>query len=389
MSLAETIAEPAEVPVEAETGGTLTIDLDAVEANWRALGSFLVGGECAAVVKADAYGLGLGPITAKLATAGCKTFFVADLAEARRARLSAPDATIYVLNGFSTEGGAAFTALNARPVINSMTELAEWDAFVAAHNWQGGAALQVDTGMNRLGVSADEAAALAPRVQKENHGITLLMSHFACAETGDHPLNEKQLRLFQDLSKLYYGVPASLANSAGIFLSYGTHFDMARPGAALYGINPMPGRYCPVRHVVELTGRILQVRKIDQGATVGYGAAWTAKRSSRIAVAALGYADGLMRASSGTDRPGGMAIVAGKRCPFVGRISMDLVCLDVTDTPDRLVRRGDLATFIGIDITIDEVAAAAGTIGYEILTRLGQRCHRVYRGASPDQASGA
>jgi alanine racemase len=382
MALAEPLAVPAETSTAAETGGTLTIDLNAVEANWRALASLLVTVECAAAVKADGYGLGLEPITRKLAGAGCKTFFVADLAEARRARACAPEVTIYVLDGFSSEGGPAFIELNARPVINSMTELAEWDAFVAAHDRVGGAALHVDTGMNRLGVSADEAAALAPRVQKDNHGLTLLMSHLACAEIADHPLTSRQVRLFSDLSKLYYGIPASLVNSSGIFLSYAAHFDMARPGAALYGINPMPGRYSPVRGVVEMTARILQVRKVEQGATVGYGAAWTAKRASRIAVAALGYADGLPRAGSGTDRgPGGAAIIAGKRCPFVGHISMDLVCIDVTDLPERVVRRGEPVTFIGPDLTIDEVAAAAGTIGYEILTRLGRRCHRVYRGA--------
>jgi alanine racemase len=382
MALAEPLAVPTEVPAALETGGTLSIDLDAIEANWRALASLLVTVECAAVVKADGYGLGLEPVTTKLAGAGCKTFFVADIAEARRARACAAEAAIYVLNGFTTEGGAPFIELNVRPVINSMTELAEWDAYVAAQNWSGGAALHVDTGMNRLGVLPDEAAALAPRVQKEHHGIALLMSHLACAEIADHPLTGRQIKMFQDLSKLFYGIPASLANSSGIFLSYAAHFDMARPGAALYGVNPMPGRYSPMRQVVELTARILQIRKVDQGATVGYGAVWTAKRASRIAVAACGYADGLLRAGSGTDRaPGGGAMVAGKRCPFVGHISMDLVAIDVTDLPERAVHRGDIVTLIGPDITVDEVAAAAGTIGYEILTRLSRRCRRIYRGA--------
>ncbi len=167
----------------------------AVVANWRALARQLLTVECAAVVKANAYGLGLEPVTAKLAKAGCKTFFVADIAEARRARPRARDAAIYVLNGFSPAAATAFNELNAQPVINSTAELAEWDAFVAAHKWQGGAALHVDTGMNRLGIAAEEAAALAPRVQHENHGITLLMSHLACAEIADHPLNASQIRL--------------------------------------------------------------------------------------------------------------------------------------------------------------------------------------------------
>jgi alanine racemase len=380
--VAEPLPQRDSLPADPETGGTLVIDLDAVEANWRALARHLIAIECAAVVKANAYGVGLEPVTTKLAGAGCKTFFVANIAEARRARACAREAAIYVLNGFSPEAASAYAELNARPVINSMTELAEWDAFVAAKRWQGGAALHVDTGMNRLGISAEEAIALAPRVQTENHGITLLMSHLACAEIVGHSLNAGQIKLFRELRSLYRGIPASLANSAGIFLGDQAYCDLARPGAALYGINPTPSRPNPMRGVIELTGRILQVRKIGRGEAVGYGATWTAKRDSRLAVAALGYADGLLRAASGTDGArGGAAMVAGKRCPFVGRISMDLVCIDVTDLPEGVVHRGDVATFIGGGIAIDDMAASAGTIGYEILTRLGPRCHLIYRGA--------
>jgi len=239
--------------------------------------------------------------------------------------------------------------------------------------------------MNRLGISPDEAAALAPRTQTENHGITLLMSHLACAEIADHPLTVSQIKLFRDLRGLYRGIPASLANSSGIFLGDSALCDLARPGAALYGVNPTPGRPNPMQAVVELTGRILQIRRVAEGQTVGYGATWTAKRASRIAVAAVGYADGLLRAASAGDgAPGGKAIVAGKPCPLAGRISMDLVCIDVTDLPDAAVHRGDVATFIGAALPIDDFAATAGTIGYEVLTRLGMRCHLVYRGLDPN-----
>jgi len=367
-------------PGVAETGGILTIDLAAIAANWQALARQLIAVECAAVVKANAYGLGLKPAVTALARAGCKTFFVADLAEARTVRAEARQATIYVLHGFTLEGADAFIELGARPVINSMTELAEWDTFVAARGWQSGAALHVDTGMHRLGVSPEEAAALAPRVHTSNHGIALLLSHLACAELPDHPLNAIQLKMFRELRTLYAGIPASLANSSGIFLGDAAHFDLARPGAALYGINPTPGRPNPMKSVVELTGRILQIRSVGRDQTIGYGAAWTARRNSRIAVVALGYADGLLRAGGGSDeRSGGSGIVAGKRCPIVGRISMDLLALDITDLTDGAVRRGDLATLIGGELSIDDVAAAAGTIGYEILTRLGPRCHLTYR----------
>jgi alanine racemase len=380
MARARKFSAPVPASAMPETGGTLTIDLSAIGANWRALARRLVTAECGAVVKANAYGLGLQPVTATLVQAGCKTFFVADLAEARTVRSRAPDATIYVLDGFTPDWGDGLVEINARPVINSTTELAEWDAFVGAQAWRGGAALHVDTGMNRLGITPDEAVALAPRAQTENHGIALLLSHLACAETPDNPLNAKQIELFRELHTLYPGVPASLANSSGIFLGDSAYFDLARPGAALYGVNPTPGQTNPMQGVVELTGRILQIRKVATGQTVGYGATWTAKRPSRIAVVALGYADGVMRAGSGgDDRPGGAAGVAGQRCPIVGRISMDLACIDITDLPDGAVHRNDFAALIGGGITVDDIAASAGTIGYEILTRLGTRSHLVYR----------
>ncbi len=380
MALAEPISKPADA--QHETGGTLTIDLAAIEANWRALARQALTVECGAVVKANGYGMGIEPVTATLAKAGCKTFFVADIAEARRVRSRTSDATIYLLSGCSPESAPACVELNAKPVINSMTELAEWDAFVTARNWRGGAALQVNTGMNRLGISAPEAAALAPRVQTENHGITLLMSHLACAEIPDHPLTASQIALFREIRALYRGIPASLANSSGIFLGDPALCDLVRPGAALYGVNPTPGRANPMQGVVELSGRILQIRSVLPDETVGYGATWTAKRASRIVVVALGYADGLLRSASASDgKPGAAAIIAGKPCPIAGRISMDLVCIDVTDLPEGAVHRGDVATFIGAGIGVDEFAAAAGTIGYEVLTRLGMRCHLIYRGA--------
>ena len=380
MARAKRLSTPESVPAAPEAAGMLTVDLAAIIANWQALARQLVTVECAAVVKANAYGLGLKPVAAALAKAGCRTFFVADIAEARIVRAQARSATIFVLHGFTPDWGDALISLKAQPVINSATELAEWDAFASARSWHGGAALHVDTGMNRLGITVEEAVALAPRVQTENHGISLLLSHLACADTPNHPLNGKQLRLFRELRMLYPGTPASLANSSGIFLGHAAHFDLARPGAALYGVNPTPGRPNPMKAAVELSGRILQIRTVARGQTVGYGATWTARRNTRIAVVALGYADGLLRAGSASDeRTGGAAMIAGKSCPIVGRISMDLACLDITDLPEGAVRRGDFATMIGGELTVDDVAATAGTIGYEVLTRLGPRCHLTYR----------
>src|SRR5438093_10175589 len=221
MTVHEPELRPAEIPSAAadptEASGILTIDLGAVAANWKTLASMTVPVECAAVVKGDGYGCGLEPVTRTLSRAGCSTFFVADVAEGRRVRAIAPDAAIYVLNGVMPGSAQAFAADYLRPVINSTTELAEWDAFVATRNWRGGAALHVDTGMNRLGITLEEAVAIAPRLQSENHGFTLVMSHLACAEISDHPMNDRQVRLFREIRILYRGVPSSLANSSGIF----------------------------------------------------------------------------------------------------------------------------------------------------------------------------
>ena len=367
-------------PLAAEAGGILTVDLDAIEANWRALGRRAMPSECAAVIKADGYGCGIEKVAGALAKAGCKTFFVADLAEARKARAATSEPAIYVLNGLMSCTASAYADTRARPVIGSMVELAEWDAFCSANQWHGGAALHVDTGMNRLGISVNDAAALAPRIRAENHGITLLMSHLACAEMPEHPLNAQQISVFREVRILYRGIPSSLANSSGIFLGASAHCDMVRPGVALYGVNPIPGQSNPMRSVIELQARIAQVRTVPRGETVGYNAGWTAKRPPRIAVVAVGYADGYLRAASASDlAPGADAIVAGKRCPLAGRVSMDLLAIDITDLPDNAAHRGDLAILIGDEMTVDDVAKAAGTIGYEVLTSLGRRYRRVYR----------
>lgn len=385
MTVHEPDLRPAEVPPAAadpnEAGGILTVDLGAIAANWNALAGMTVPVECAAVVKGDGYGCGLEPVTRTLYRAGCRTFFVADIAEGRRVRAVASDAVIYVLNGVMPGSAQAFAADYLRPVINSTTELAEWDAFVATRNWRGGGALHVDTGMSRLGITVDEAVAIAPRLQSENHGFTLLMSHLACAEIPDHPMNDRQIRLFREVRMLYRGVASSLANSSGIFLGGTAYCDLVRPGVALYGVNPTPAKKNPMRPVVELKARIIQVRTINRGDTVGYGAAFTATRPSRIAIVAVGYADGFLRsAAAARSKPAAEVVVAGKRCPVAGRVSMDVLAIDVTDLSEGAVRRGDFATLIGGRLSVDDLAAGMGTIGYEVLTHLGRRYHRVYKG---------
>ena len=374
-------AAQARAPSQGESGGILTIDLAAIEANWKLLASMTLPVECAAVVKANAYGCGLELVTRKLAKAGCRTFFVADLAEARRVRAIAPDATIYVLSGIMPGSAQAFCEGAFRPVINSLTELAEWDAVVAQKGWRGGAALHIDTGMNRLGLTVHEAVALAPRVQSENHGFTLLMSHLACAEIPDHPMNDRQIRSFREIRILFRGISSSLANSSGIFLGGTVLCDLVRPGVAMYGANPTPGKKNPMRPVVELRACIMQVRVLERGETVGYGASWTAARPSRVAVVAAGYADGFLRsAGAAKGKPAAEVIIGGRPCPVVGRVSMDLFAADVTELPQGSVRCGDFATLIGDGMGVDALAQAMGTISYEVLSNLGPRYHRLYRG---------
>jgi alanine racemase len=365
----------------AEAGGILTIDLAAIAANWRELARRAAPAQCAAVVKADAYGCGTEPVTTALVQAGCTTFFVANLAEARRVRAAAPDAAIYVL---ATMPGtlAAFAADNLRPVIGSAAELAEWEAF-RANGFAGTAALHVDTGMNRLGLSPEDVAALDPRATARRAGLDLLMSHFACSEEPSHPLNARQMADFREVRGLFPGVPGSLANSSGIFLDPDAHHDLVRPGVALYGANPTPGHFNLMRPVVRLEGRVVQVRDVEPGDTVGYGAIWTARRPTRLAIVAAGYADGFLRAASAADgKPGAEAIVGGRPCPLAGRVSMDLLAVDVTDLPEDTPRRGDLVALLDETIGVDDLASHAGTISYEVLTSLGRRYHRVYRGKS-------
>ena len=368
--------------------GILTVDLDAIVANWRKLEKSAVPAECAGVVKADAYGCGAEPVVRALSAAGCKTFFVATLDEARVARAAAAAADIYVLDGFFQNCGETFAQINCRPVIGDLNELAEWDVFCRRTGWSGGAAIHIDTGMNRLGLTITEAQGIVPRINAGDHGITLVMSHLACGEVLNHPLNARQVASFRDIASLFSGVPASLSNSSGIYLGPQFQFDLVRPGAALYGVNPTPEADNPMQPVVELKARIVQTRSVDKGESVGYGATWTARRPTRLAIISAGYADGYFRAGGGVDGVrSAEVIVAGKRCPVAGRISMDLMAIDITDLPNNAVRRGHLVTLIGEGITVDELAHHFGTIGYEVLTSLGRRYQRVYKGGVTEKPS--
>lgn len=361
--------------------GVLTVDLDALVANWRKLEKTAVPAECSAVIKANAYGCGTEPVAQALAKAGCKTFFVATLDEAAAVRAVVPSVALYVLDGFIQNTGDAYARIDARPVIGDLNELAEWDVFCRRTGWAGGVAIHIDTGMQRLGLTVAEAQGLIPRINAGDHGISLVMSHLACAESLNHPMNARQLAAFRQIASAFSGVPASLSNSSGIFLGSPFQFDMVRPGAALYGVNPTPEADNPMLPVVDLKARIVQTRDVERGESVGYGGNWTARRSTRLAIVSAGYADGYFRAGSSNDGTRGAEVmVAGKRCPVAGRISMDLLAVDVTDLEKNAVRRGHMVTLIGEGITVDELAHHFGTIGYEVLTSLGARYARIYKG---------
>ena len=366
----------------ASATGVLTVDLDAIVANWRKLEKTAVPAECAGVVKANAYGCGAAQVAGALSRAGCKTFFVATLNEARVVRGAVPaSAAIYVLDGFFQNTGEAYAQIDCKPVLGDLNELAEWDVFCRRSGWSGGAAIHIDTGMNRLGMTITEAQGIIPRINAGDHGITLVMSHLASAELLNNPANARQLTAFREIASVFSGVPASLSNSSGIFLGSQFSFELVRPGCGLYGINPTPEADNPMQPVVELKARIVQIRNIERGDTVGYGGTWTARRPTRIAIVSAGYADGYFRAASANDGTRGAEVmVAGRRCPIAGRVSMDLTAVDVTDLDKKAVRRGHMVTLIGEGITVDELAHHFGTIGYEVLTSLGRRYARVYKG---------
>ncbi len=322
------------------------------------------------MVKADAYGCGLAAVAPALWRAGCRTFFVAHLSEGETVRARLPEAAIYVLNGLPPGAGPALAARGLRPVLGSAEEIVEWAALAQGRL---PAALHVDTGMNRLGLPLSEARALAEDPARlRAAGIDLVMSHLVSAEMPEDPVNARQIADFAAARALFPGLPASLANSSGIFLGGEVHHDLLRPGYALFGGNPTPEAENPMRPVVRLAAEIVQVRAVEAGAGAGYNARWTAPGPRRLATLSIGYADGYPRAASERGR----ALVGGVPCPIVGLVSMDLVILDVTEAPEA--RRGAEAVLIGGALDVDAVGRAAGTIGYEILTRLGSRYVRSY-----------
>lgn len=366
-------------------GGRLTIDLSALAANWRDLSGRSGTAKCSAVIKADAYGLGTEHVVPALLEAGCEAFFVALPEEGIAVRRIAPKADIYILNGVHEMSAATMIEAGLIPVLNSLEQIELWSRHCRERGLRSPCAIMVDTGMNRLGLTVEEALAFRARNRAE-HLVSpvLMMSHLACAEEPGHPLNRLQRESFQRVADVFEDTESSLANSAGIFLDDGYTHDLTRPGISIFGGRPTAGAPNPMRPVVTLEARIVQVRHARKGETVSYGATQTLERDTAIAIVSVGYGDGYPRAGSGAGVAlreavphGQHGCIGGCRVPLVGRITMDLTLFDVTDVPDGGLDDGWIE-LIGPNIPLDEAAAAAGTIGYELLTNLGARYERRY-----------
>ena len=362
------------------TAPRLTIDLSALARNWQALCKCAPQSQTAAVVKANAYGLGIEDVVPALSRAGCNTFFVAMIEEGIRVRRIASNARVFVLNGIFADTVGAALEHRLSPVLSTMAQVELW----ASGGGGEGCALHVDTGMNRLGLSRQQAEELA-----DNSGLVeackagVIMSHFACADDPEHPLNAEQLAKFEAIAERFPGLERSLANSAALLSNPTSCFDLARPGIALYGAEAVNDTANPMEPVVTAEARILQIRQARKGESVGYGAAQVLERDVMIAICSAGYADGYHRASSGSGVPlrkadgtGGFGAIGNLRVPVLGRVSMDLTAFDVTDVPQTTLESTEWIELFGASISVDEAARACGTIGYELLTGLGQRYQR-------------
>ena len=349
----------------------LTIDLGAITANWKALADRAAGAECAAVVKADAYGLGLSRVAPALAAAGARTFFVAQAQEgAKLRRILGPGPVIYVFNGFTEDDLETFVSNDLQPVLNSLHQIRTFRAAAYAFPEKPRAALHVESGINRLGLTPDDLDALRA-AGPGGIDFTLVMSHLAAADEPQNGMNARQRGAFSGRSALLRAVAPkarlSLAATGGTLLGPSFHFDLVRPGIGLYGGLPFDA----ARSVVTLEAPFLQIRPVPAGLSVGYGATWTARRDSVIGVLPLGYADGFFRTLKEPK-----VFIRGRPAPVVGRISMDMITVDLTAHPD--VETGAMAEVLGPNQGVDALASRCGTIGYEILTALGDRYARRY-----------
>ncbi|MCI5050120.1 MAG: alanine racemase [Rickettsiales bacterium] len=356
-------------------GPQLKVYLDKVIANYQILSKQFSGQECGAVIKANSYGLGMEQVSDALATAECNTFFVATLEEGIQLRQYRPNRRIVVFHGVGPGEALAFVNHKLIPVLNSPEQIERW-VEVSKEHPDARSVLHVDTAMGRLGLSQAEWEALdADIIEKAQ--VSLLMSHLACAGDPEHPSNAMQLELFEKARAIFSGIPCSFANSSGVFLDKPWHFDLARPGCSLYGITPHESKPNPMHNVVELSCPILQIRTLDRDQNVGYGATKHCKKGTRVATVAGGYADGIPRLLSNQLH----GYLGEVRVPLVGRVTMDMLCFDVSAVPEGQLNEAERIVLIDERQTVDDIARMTDTIGYEVLCRLGRRIRRVYEGA--------
>lgn len=366
------------------TAPRLTIDLNALVKNWQFLKQKSGSAECSAVIKANAYGLGIEPVATALTEAGCKTFFVAMAEEGERVRAVSPEARIFILNGIFADTMDVIAEHNLSPVLGNVDQVALW----ATRGNGGACALHVDTGMNRLGMDVEEALHLSENKSMLSRlNAKVLMSHLACADDPDHDHNTLQHENFQKCTAQFGNLEHSFSNSAATLSRPDFQYDLTRPGVALYGGEALNDVANPMQPVVTAQSRILQIRHAKAGEKVGYGAEATLIRPTKIATISGGYADGLHRALSGVGVPlraarktGANVWLEGHLAPILGRVSMDLITVDVTDVPDQVLEQAKWVELFGKNIAVDDAARACGTIGYELLTSLGGRYHRKYLG---------
>jgi alanine racemase len=360
-------------------GGRLTVDLGALKRNWLALDKVSRGALTGAVVKADAYGTGIAQASRAFYEAGARFFFAATPDEGIAVRAALPeDSHIFILSGLYPGSAALYVGERLMPCIGSIQMLEEWLNACLASNQALPAALHFDTGINRLGFRLNETSIVKRMIEQVGYAPQMIMSHLACADTPAHEKNRTQLALFTSVMAQFPGIPASLSNSAGLMTNRENHFQMVRPGIALYGGRAVAGRRNPMAPVVTLEAPVLMTKDIKTGETVGYGALQTMARDSRIAVVGIGYADGFFRSlSSSNNHRGSSVVIQGQPCPVVGRVSMDMIGVDVTDLP-RIPAPGDMAEIIGKQVTVDDHADVANTIGYEVLTSMKGRYSRNY-----------
>lgn len=365
-------------PEAARVGAVLHIDLDALVANWRMIACHAAGAECGAVIKANGYGLGDVAVARALARAGARSFFVADIEAGVRVRQALPDARVIILHGVPAGTETGLSNLRLTPALNSLGDIERWRAQAARIGSRLPGFIHIDTGMNRLGMPTLELDRLCNDYPTLLAGLDVQgwMSHLACADDPHNPLTALQRDRFRAALARLPAAPASLSNSAGIFHGADYHFDLVRPGIALYGPNPAPWLPNPMRPVIRLLARIIQVRDVEPGMSVGYDATHKVTWPGKVAALGMGYADGYPWSLAGK----GHVMIGGHQAPIIGRVSMDLLTADVSAVPDAALQVGGWAEVIGAHRDVDQVAAEAGTIGYEILTRLGQRYHRIYGG---------